>query len=219
MPGQRGSDGAFPCPALCQRPWDVSQSSAMAPVPVQGGKLAVSRCLLGRSSGVGVSEGRALQGSALRLQPLLNLHLDILCFQQKETFTLLQCSTPVTFIFCTSWLKQKISDGRGCAVFEWALLGLILFLLRFLISRQNSLQAVLPSSPCPTQPGCVLWQSFHSVLTAAFPVLWRAQVCWQVSPAVPPSGHTAASVCGVAGTSHPMQPWWDPPLPHRVADT
>lgn len=117
IPGQRGSDGAFPCPALCQRPWDVSQSSAVAPVPVQGGKLAVSRCLLGRSSGVGVSEGRALQGSALRLQPLLNLHLDILCFQQKETFTLLQCSTPVTFIFCTSWLKQKISDGQGlCCV-------------------------------------------------------------------------------------------------------
>lgn len=70
-----------------------------------------------------VSEQRALRGSAPRQLALLNLHLDILLFEQKETFTLLKCSTPETSIFCTSWIKWKIRDGqggcwRGCAVTE-----------------------------------------------------------------------------------------------------
>lgn len=52
-----------------------------------------------------VSEQRALRGSAPGQLALLNLHLDILLFEQKETFTVLKCSTPETSVFCTSWIK------------------------------------------------------------------------------------------------------------------
>lgn len=167
--GASGASGCQPCPACARALCPAS------PGPSAGREGALARGT-GESS-AGLSSGCC---SAPRQKARLNLHLDMLVFEQ-ETFILLQGSTPVTLIFCTCWLKQKTSDGqggcwRGCAVTEsciWtgiAYCGLVWFCSSrgFFIFRQNSLQAILgihlnwmglPSSPCLAQRGCVLWQS------------------------------------------------------------
>lgn len=109
--GASGASGCQPCPACARALCPAS------PGPSAGREGALARGT-GESS-AGLSSGCC---SAPRQKARLNLHLDMLVFEQ-ETFILLQGSTPVTLIFCTCWLKQKTSDGqggcwRGCAVTE-----------------------------------------------------------------------------------------------------